>query len=399
MRILWHSNAPWAPTGYGNQSDLFIWRLKDAGHEVAASVFYGLQGGPMKIRDVPIFAAGRVDYGLDTLPADALYWQADIVITLMDTWPLPNSITDKFMWCPWLPVDHDPLPPPVREALRTAYQPIAYSKFGMKKLQEVGLRPLYVPHGVDTKVFWPVEREEARDKFQMDKDVFMVGIVAANNGWPSRKAFDEQIRAFAQFHKRHPDSLLYLHTSMTREGGENIWAALEAGGVSPKAVKVVDQYQYDRGFITSDGLAYVYSAMDVLLNATRGEGFGIPIVEAQACGTPVIVTDFSAMPELVPDDVGWKVPWNEDDKFFSQESYQVTPKASLIEEALEKAYNARGDSARRERARAWIKENYDANLVMEKHWIPALEQIEKRLEREKESKTTQFIPARDKVLT
>jgi glycosyltransferase involved in cell wall biosynthesis len=31
------------------------------------------------------------------------------------------------------------------------------------------------------------------------------------------------------------------------------------------------------------------------------EGFGLPILESQACGVPALVTDFSACPELVPD--------------------------------------------------------------------------------------------------
>jgi glycosyltransferase involved in cell wall biosynthesis len=45
-------------------------------------------------------------------------------------------------------------------------------------------------------------------------------------------------------------------------------------------------------------MAKIYSAMDVLLNPAMGEGFGITVLEAQACGTPAIVTDFSAMTEV-----------------------------------------------------------------------------------------------------
>ncbi len=52
--------------------------------------------------------------------------------------------------------------------------------------------------------------------------------------------------------------------------------------------------EYDQRY-----LALMYNAADVFLGPSRGEGFGIPIIEAQACGTPVIVTNFSSMPELV----------------------------------------------------------------------------------------------------
>ncbi len=38
--------------------------------------------------------------------------------------------------------------------------------------------------------------------------------------------------------------------------------------------------------------------VDVLLTTSMREGFGIPLVEAQAFGTPVIMTDFASMPGL-----------------------------------------------------------------------------------------------------
>ena len=57
-------------------------------------------------------------------------------------------------------------------------------------------------------------------------------------------------------------------------------------------------------------VANLYQAFDVLLNPSMGEGFGIPILEAQACGVPVIASDHSAMTELTQ--AGWLVtgdPW------------------------------------------------------------------------------------------
>ena len=47
MKILWHSNSPWARTGYGTQTALWVPRLAELGHEIAISAFHGLQGSPI----------------------------------------------------------------------------------------------------------------------------------------------------------------------------------------------------------------------------------------------------------------------------------------------------------------------------------------------------------------
>ena len=391
MKILWHSNAPWAPTGYGNQTGVFVPRLREAGHEVAISAFYGLEGAPMNGGGLVVFPAGKKSYGNDTLPADAQFWGADIVISLMDVWVLHPQATSQFRWVPWLPIDHDPVPPAIVRALETAYQPIAYSKWGQQKLAEAGYKALYVPHGIDTSVYQPLDRTAARARFNADDDLFIVGGVMANKGAPSRKAFDQQIRAFAKFHKRHPKSLLYLHTDMDgTDGGENLWRILELAGINTDAFLYPDPYKYGRGLIGHEEMAQVYNAMDVCLNATRGEGFGVPIVEAQACGTPVIVTDFSAMPELVG--AGWAVGYS--DLFMYQDAYQVIPSVDDIDNALEEAWKRRGDMDFRAQARTFALE-YDADRVLREYWIPALATIEQRMTEHRERQTVVTLPARE----
>lgn len=384
MNILWFSNSPYAPTGYGNQTNLFVPRIHKLGHNIAVTSFYGLQGAPRKWKDgIWEFPAGRDAYGNDVLAGDAQFLSVDIVITLMDVWVLHPNVTEQFRWVPWLPIDHDPAPPIVVEALRTSYQPIAYSTFGAKKLHEAGYQPMYVPHGVDTRVFKPVSRQKARKKLGgCPMDWFLVGIVAANKGNPSRKAFDQQIRAFAQFNKRHPESMLYLHTDF--EGvnmGEDITAIIEHAEIPPHCIGRPDMYRYKRGLLGEPYMAAVYNSCDVVMNATRGEGFGVPILEAQACGTPVIVTDFSSMPELCFS--GWVVPYS--DKWYTyQKSYQVTPSVPAMVDALEEAYaeNKKQRKARREMAREAAL-YYDADAVTRDYWIPALLALQNRINAEK----------------
>ena len=393
-RVLWHSNAPWAPTGYGNQTGLFVPRLRQH-YDLALSAFYGLDGAPQNVNGMVIFPAGRNGYGNDTLAADAQHYGADFVFSLMDVWVLNQQCTRQFRWIPWTPIDHDPVPPACVRALETAYRVVAMSKWGQRKLQEAGFEALYVPHAVETSVYKPLDRAKARARFNADDELFIVGGVMANKGAPSRKAFDQQIRAFGRFHKRHPKSLLYLHTEMNgTDGGENLWRLLELAGVNTDGFLFPDPYKYGRGFIGAQEMAEVYNAFDVCINATRGEGFGIPIIEAQACGTPVIATDFSAMPELVG--AGWTVGYS--DLFMYQDAYQVMPSVDEIEHALEEAFKRKGDAELRAQARAFALD-YDADTVMDKYMLPVLREIERTIDGYKERREQVItIPARKEAL-
>lgn len=351
---------------------MFAPRLKALGHDITISAFYGLQGAPLNWGDIKVLPGGKNAYGNDTLLADATHTKADAVITLMDVWVLEPEITGRVPWYPWLPVDHDPAPPAVVASLKTARRPIAFSRFGERMLRDADCDPLYVPHGVDTSEFKPLDRAACRKELGFESDEFIVGMNMANKGAPSRKAFDQQIRAFAAFRKRHNDARLYLHTDMIGTQGENLRRIIELADIPPGTVIEVPTYRYARGFIGWDWLAKAYNACDVMLNATRGEGFGIPIVEAQACGTPVIVTDFSSMSELVDPALGWRVGYN--DKVFYQDAYQVVPDVAQITDALEAAYQKRNDADHRAAVCAWAQQ-WDADVVTERYWKPALEMI------------------------
>ncbi len=376
MKIYFFSNAPWSLSGYGTQTNVFVPRLKELGHEISIGGFYGLQGSPRIWNEMLVLPSGKEKYSNDVLVADAEFVEADIVITLMDVWVLQPNITRQVQWYPWVPIDCQPAPPHVVKALQTAVRPIAWCKFGVDELKKQGFDPYYVPLGVDTQQFKPMDRNKAREKFGRSTDTFVAGMVAANMEMVSRKCFDENIRAFAKFAEEKDDVFLYLHTNLSGiPNGVNVGQIIKYSGLPKHKVGAVQQYQYARGLITTKDMRAIYSSMDVLLSASRSEGFGLPIVEAQACGTPVIVTDFSAMPELVG--VGHKIP--PVTKFFHQNSYQVLPDVDEIRAALEfeyEVFKSGKNAARRKRARKFALK-YDASVITIEHWKPVLEDIEK----------------------
>jgi glycosyltransferase involved in cell wall biosynthesis len=381
MRITWLSNAPWASTGYGNQTRVIVPRLRDLGHDMAIIAFYGLEGGIINWDGIKIFPRSYHPYGQDIARAHSQAFGADIHISLIDVWVCQPEFIKPVRWIPWFPVDSEPVAPVIVGTAARAWKRLVFAKHACKMMDEAGLDYDYIPLCVETKSFYQTDRNEARqflrsNGINISDDAYMVGIVAANKGNPSRKAFDNQIAGFAQFAKKRKDAVLYIH-SCKSEHGENqgvnlvelcLYYGLEIG----KNVFFPDQYRYILGF-PDDYMRAAYSAMDVKLMATMGEGFGIPIVEAQACGTPVIVGDWTANTELCFS--GWKIPkaetvpmWNG----LGTNQYHVRPEA--VCDTLQMAYNRRGNQHMRERARAGALA-YDADTVVKEFWQPYLQRI------------------------
>ena len=72
-----------------------------------------------------------------------------------------------------------------------------------------------------------------------------------------------------------------------------------ASGALPRVHYVEDE-------LTRDELAALYRACDVLVHPYRGEGFAMPVLEAMACGLPVVVTAGGPTDEFCPDDACWR---------------------------------------------------------------------------------------------
>lgn len=383
MKIAWASNAPWAGTGYGTQTALMLPRLKAAGHDVSAIANYGLNGSVMDWEGIRVYPAGS-DWSNDTIPAHAFHHfngEPGLLIVLYDAWTLKNPIYREMNMAVWAPIDHKPAPPLVAAHFREhGTTPIAMSEFGKRELEAYGLKPLYAPHGVDTNVFVPHDKAEAKRRFGFPEDQFLVGMVSTNNSSPIiRKAYPEAMAAFALFHRDHSDSLLYVHAhNRARLNGADLTAIANGRGIPPEALLFVDEYRYLSGAITPEQMAWIYSAFDVLLFPSLGEGFGIPAIEAQACGTPVIVTDFSAQSELVAPGSGYLVQsqpfWDT-----AQNADFAMPFIEDIYASLKHAYeNPELLRAAGAKARVFA-ESYDADLVFERDWVPILAQLEEDL--------------------
>jgi glycosyltransferase involved in cell wall biosynthesis len=360
LRIAWFSNAPWTPTGYGTQTAQVTRRLLKDGHDVAVLANWGLNGAVQINDGLTVYPAGVAPYSTDIVDFETrMHFQDEdgLVITLYDVWPLVESGHDPFKdfrVASWVPIDHDPVPPKVVPWI-SQRDTIAMSLFGQRKMAEVGVESTYIPHAIEP-IFRPTE-SEVRKAMKVPEDAFLVMVNAANIGvWPPRKSWWQMLIGFRLLAERHDDAFLYLHTALWHPRGLNLAELLLSWGIPRDRFVIADQPAYASGMLTQDHLAELYTAADVLLSPSMGEGF-------------------AAQPELVG--AGWKVPYTQEWDY-GQQSTLARPDLSGVVAALEEAYATKGDAELRTAALAKAAE-YDADKVFDEYWRPYLADWEQRI--------------------
>lgn len=372
MRILWHGPHPDMPTGYATQTALLLPRLQALGHDIAVSATAGQENHPGTWRGIPVYACTTyAEVGQDTVRFNYRTHKADVVFTFLCTWLLEKypAIWRDLRTVHVSPVDCAPMSKADYQVIvDTGGMPAAISRFGETQMRGRGLDPLYLPHGIDTRLFHPAaDRDAMRADMGFDGK-FVVGMNFMNND-KRRKNLDAAFQGFAAFHVEHPDSILAVHAIQALPEGINTIKLAAALGLKPgESVTWSPQEELVGGYITAPMLADWYNACDVVLDIGN-EGFGLTGLEANACGTPAIRGRWSTGPELAGP--GWLVDgerrWNDKHEAFWGEAHIASVTARL-EEAYELARDRRDD------ARSFAL-GHDINKVVREHWEPVLAEL------------------------
>lgn len=178
------------------------------------------------------------------------------------------------------------------EALHGYNRILAYTEYGAEIIGHVlGKTGVpFVPHGLDP-VWYPRDRAKARQALKVRPDVFIVGVVAANQkrkDWGLAADVGKLLREHFGKHK----FLQWWHTDIA----EREWSI----------PNIVEEYDMSENTMVTlspmsdEWLAAAYSACDVTLAIGQGEGFGYPIAESQACGCPVLHSNYAGGACFVP---------------------------------------------------------------------------------------------------
>jgi len=302
MKLAWVSAPPWANTGYGKVTRNFISRIKYP--ELISIATGGIQAGPFVewngIKVIPGKQA-EVQKGNITLFAlEGILQKEQCTHWLFhsDAWAYREMIKQvgmKYNVILYSPIDGGHVSPEEHQALSIAQERVAMCKYAEREIRKVGLSSTYIPHGVDTKVFKPMDKSECREKMGLPKDDFIVGFLGTNIS--KRKGQAEMMLGFKKAVDAGKQFKAILCTDQNGQGvgGYNFWQLADYIGV-PRNLMMFPTNAYE---FTEEEMAIMYNSFDIFVNLSRGEGFGIPILEAEACGVPVIATNFTSMTELV----------------------------------------------------------------------------------------------------
>lgn len=361
-RLLVCGEASWLSTGFATYNREILKRLYATGkYEIAEMGGYGKTGEP-KAQALPWKFYGVLpinenehriyqskptnqfgEYKFDAVVAE---FQPDIIFDPRDPWMFQHIVQSRFrpyyktIFMPT--VDSSPQKQEwVDKIFRKADTLLAYSRYGKKVLENEGLKVLDVASpGVDLEIFKPMEKSKVRSDWGINKNLLVIGTVMRNQ---KRKCFPDLFEAYAKLRQDYGNikevqkSVLLCHTSWP-DVGWNLPELLRRTGIQRHVIFTYKCESCKKTFfswflpsdqkgmgrcvfcgnitahmpnthtgVSNEELAEIFNLMDVYIQPAICEGWGLPIVEAKACGVPGLYSNYSAMEDHVENGGGQEI--------------------------------------------------------------------------------------------
>ncbi len=269
-----------------------------------------------------------------------LDWNIPVVWTLHDCWPFTGhcayySVVGCRKWeshchdCPqtkayptsWI-LDRSRKSFDTKKALFTSLKqmtiiPVSHWLEGEVKKSFLGIYPrLTITNGIDLSVFKPMPSHEVRKKLGINNRFMILGVA---NVWDTRKGLQDFIKLSKHLNQESVIVLVGLTSKQRKKLPEQI--------ISIERTNSIAQ------------LVSLYSAADVVLNLSVEESFGMTTIEGFGCGTPGIVYNSTASPELMGEGTGFIIePGDIEDLLLKLATIRDKGKTTYRERCLQHAY-------------------------------------------------------------
>jgi glycosyltransferase involved in cell wall biosynthesis len=138
-----------------------------------------------------------------------------------------------------------------------------------------------IKNGIDIDIFSPTDCNEIKKKYNLDGKYILLGVAGI---WSPRKGLSEFIKLNENIDSNYQIILVGLSSSQIKS--------------LPKNIIGIPEIENNKE------LAEFYSVADVFVNPSLEETFGLTTVEALACGTPAVVYNATAIPEIISPETG-----------------------------------------------------------------------------------------------
>lgn len=226
----------------------------------------------------------------------------DAQITVRHAWPPNWNPPPKGKWVLMQPWEFGTLPEEWVKKLPAVDEVWVPTHFVKRQYVDSGVpeaKVFVIPNGIDPMKFHPDVKPYSLDTKKKFKFLYVGGTL-------ERKGPDILLNAYLKAFTADDDVVLVIKDFGAKGNykGYGYGEKIRQAQTKPNGPEII----YMDDDMELDEVIGLYTACDCFVSAYRGEGFALTVLEAMACGLPVLVTDGGATDDFVNDRFGWKIP-------------------------------------------------------------------------------------------
>lgn len=227
----------------------------------------------------------------------------------------------------------------------TIVTPSEWSKAGLVASGATPSQVAVVPHGVDARIFSPIDdlaRDHLRATYNWSGDSFVFLHVGALYSWKGTALL---LKAFSSVAARHPHARLALKGTDAIYASRASVAEMTQKLTATERSAIAGRIDYIGSTLSYSELADLYRSADILVSPYRLEGFNLPVLEAIACGLPVICTGGGPTDDFTRDEFAWRID-SKVEPVDDGQAVRLAPDLDHLVVLMERAIEDRGFRAR-----------------------------------------------------